>query len=99
MQPETTREHGRAELLDHVAAGLQGTRPVHVDHATWVEFGTIARRQVVRRDWHDERTREQPQSGPEDLDIPRQRIPDLVDLARGYMTPKDGTQTWLNVGC
>jgi hypothetical protein len=42
QQPETTRERKQA-FLDHVAAGLQGTRPVNVEQATRVVFGTIGR--------------------------------------------------------
>jgi uncharacterized protein (DUF2267 family) len=41
--PETTRERKQEEFLDHVAAGLQGTRPVNVEQATRVVFGTIGR--------------------------------------------------------
>jgi uncharacterized protein (DUF2267 family) len=42
-QPETTRERRQEEFLEHVQAGLQGTRPVNVEDATRVVFGVIAR--------------------------------------------------------
>jgi len=43
VQPETTRERKQEEFLDHLASGLQGTRPIDVKDATRVVFGVIAR--------------------------------------------------------
>jgi uncharacterized protein (DUF2267 family) len=37
-QPETTRERKQEKSLDHVAAGLRGTRPVNGTQATRIVF-------------------------------------------------------------
>ncbi|MGH7421913.1 MAG: DUF2267 domain-containing protein [Candidatus Rokuibacteriota bacterium] len=42
-QPATSRERKQEEFLEHVAAGLQGTRPIDVKDATRVVLGVITR--------------------------------------------------------
>jgi uncharacterized protein (DUF2267 family) len=42
-QPETSRERTQEEFLEHVRAGLQGTRPIDVVQATRTVFATIGR--------------------------------------------------------
>jgi uncharacterized protein (DUF2267 family) len=42
-QPDTSRERKQAEFLEHVGAGLQGTRPIDVKDATRAVLAVITR--------------------------------------------------------